>query len=85
MLLPFDEFDLILGMDWLTLHDATVNCRRKQIVLKCQSGVRITMNSDESNVSTSVITTLSAQKLMRKGCEAYLAYVLDTRVSESKL
>ena len=43
------------------------------------------MNSDESDVSTSVITTLSAQKLMRKGCEAYLAYVLDTRVSESKL
>ena len=21
MLLPFDEFDIILGMDWLTLHD----------------------------------------------------------------
>ena len=27
MLLPFDEFDVILGMDWLTLHDAVVNCR----------------------------------------------------------
>ena len=22
MLLPFDEFDIILGMDWLTLDDA---------------------------------------------------------------
>ncbi|KAA3466555.1 Gag-Pol polyprotein [Gossypium australe] len=29
MLLPFDEFDVILGMDWLFLHDAVVNCRRK--------------------------------------------------------
>ncbi|KAA3469630.1 Gag-Pol polyprotein [Gossypium australe] len=27
MLLPFDEFDVILGMDWLTLHDAVVNFR----------------------------------------------------------
>ena len=27
MLLPFDEFDIILGMDWLTLHDAIVNCK----------------------------------------------------------
>ncbi|KAK5771526.1 hypothetical protein PVK06_047743 [Gossypium arboreum] len=25
MLLPFDEFDVILGMDWLTVHDAAVN------------------------------------------------------------
>ncbi|KAA3487590.1 DNA/RNA polymerases superfamily protein [Gossypium australe] len=25
MLLPFDEFDVILGMDWLTLHVAIVN------------------------------------------------------------
>ena len=27
MLLPFDEFDVILGMDWLTQHDAVVNCK----------------------------------------------------------
>ncbi|KAA3461825.1 DNA/RNA polymerases superfamily protein [Gossypium australe] len=25
MLLPFDEFDIILGMDWMTLHDAVSN------------------------------------------------------------
>ncbi|KAA3480709.1 Gag-Pol polyprotein [Gossypium australe] len=35
MLLPFDEFDVILGMDWLTLYDVVVNCRRKIIELKC--------------------------------------------------
>ncbi|KAA3487111.1 DNA/RNA polymerases superfamily protein [Gossypium australe] len=33
ILLPFDEFDIILGMDWLTVHDAVVNCRRKTIDL----------------------------------------------------
>ena len=27
MLLPFEKFDIILGMDWLTLHDAIVNCK----------------------------------------------------------
>ncbi|KAA3466514.1 retrotransposon del1-46-like protein [Gossypium australe] len=39
MLLPFDEFDL-------TLHDAIVNCRRKQIVLKCQNGETVRVESD---------------------------------------
>ncbi|KAA3466145.1 endogenous retrovirus group K, member 6 [Gossypium australe] len=29
MLLRFDDFDIILGMDWLSEHDAIVSCRRK--------------------------------------------------------
>ncbi|KAA3487181.1 RVP_2 domain-containing protein [Gossypium australe] len=37
ILLPFDKFNMILGMDWLTLHDAVVNCRRKIIELKCRN------------------------------------------------
>ncbi|KAA3469711.1 Transposon Ty3-G Gag-Pol polyprotein [Gossypium australe] len=60
MLLPFDEFDLILGMDWLTRYDAVVNCKQKYIVLK-------------------------SQKYVRKGYDAFLAYVLDTNVPESKI
>ena len=35
MLLPFREFDVILGMDWLTKHDDEVHCREKRIDLKC--------------------------------------------------
>ncbi|KAA3474135.1 Gag protease polyprotein-like protein [Gossypium australe] len=63
MLLPFDKFDVILGMDWLTQHDAVVNCKQKYVVLKF----------------------MTAQRCVRKGHDAYLAYVLDTKVSESKI
>ena len=28
--LPFHEFDLILGMDWLSKHRAIVDCDREQ-------------------------------------------------------
>ncbi|KAA3477397.1 Gag-Pol polyprotein [Gossypium australe] len=38
MLFPFDEFDIILGMDWLTTHDVTVNCGKKYIELRCENG-----------------------------------------------
>ncbi|KAA3461216.1 reverse transcriptase [Gossypium australe] len=30
-----DKFDITLGMDWLTLHDAVVNCKRNVIDLRC--------------------------------------------------
>ena len=33
--LPFHEFDLILGMDWLSKHRAIVDCDKKKVVLKC--------------------------------------------------
>ena len=32
-----------------------------------------------------VISAISAQKYVRKGYDAYLAYVLDTKISESKI
>ena len=33
--LPFHEFDLILGMDWLSKHRAIIECDKKTVVLKC--------------------------------------------------
>ena len=33
--LPFHEFDLILGMDWLSKHRAIIDCDKKTVVLKC--------------------------------------------------
>ena len=33
--LPFREFDLILGMDWLSKHKAILDCEKKTVVLRC--------------------------------------------------
>ncbi|KAA3480519.1 RVT_1 domain-containing protein/zf-CCHC domain-containing protein/RVP_2 domain-containing protein [Gossypium australe] len=85
MLLPFDELDVILGMDWLTIHDAVVNCRRKIIELKCQNNEILRIESDESGGLPIVVSPMSAQRYVRKGCEAYLAYILDTKVSKKKI
>ncbi|KAG8477207.1 hypothetical protein CXB51_030530 [Gossypium anomalum] len=85
MLLPFDEFDVILGMDWLTQHDAVVNCRHKYIMLKCQNGELLRVKSDQTEGLSDVISVMVAQRYVKKGYDAYLAYVLDTKVSESKI
>ncbi|KAA3487509.1 DNA/RNA polymerases superfamily protein [Gossypium australe] len=54
MLLPFDEFNIILGMDWLTLHDAVVNCKRKTIDLRCSNNeiVRVESNVTKKKVES---------------------------------
>ncbi|KAA3478082.1 reverse transcriptase [Gossypium australe] len=85
MLLPFDEFDIILGMDWLTVHDVVVNCRRKAIDFRCQSNEILRIESADLNGLPVVISSLMARRYLRKGCEAYLAYVIDNKVSEKKI
>ncbi|KAG8485968.1 hypothetical protein CXB51_019316 [Gossypium anomalum] len=85
MLLPFDEFDVILGMDWLTLHNAIINCKEKVIELKCENGETLLVESDKSEVLSSVISSMSAQRYLRKGYEAYLTYVINTKEVENKV
>ncbi|KAG8497006.1 hypothetical protein CXB51_008206 [Gossypium anomalum] len=85
ILLPFDEFDVILGMDWLTLHDAKINCKEKVIELKCENGKTLRVESDKSEALPSVISSMSAQRYLRKGYEAYLAYVNNTKEVEKKV
>ncbi|KAA3461930.1 DNA/RNA polymerases superfamily protein [Gossypium australe] len=85
MFFPFDEFDVILGMDWLTLHDIVVNSRRKIIELKCENGEIIRIDSDESGELHVVIASMFAQRYVRKVNEAYLAYVLNTKVFDLKI
>ncbi|KAG8482746.1 hypothetical protein CXB51_024406 [Gossypium anomalum] len=85
MSLPFDDFDIILGMDWLSEHDAMVSCRRKQVSLKCPNGQFVCVRADGVDCVSNVVSALSALKLIRKGCEAYLAYVIDSKMTESKI
>ncbi|KAA3484319.1 Transposon Ty3-I Gag-Pol polyprotein [Gossypium australe] len=85
MLLPFDEFDIILGTDWLTTHDVTVNCGKKYIELRCENGDTLHVESDEQDRSLVVICHMMGQRYVRKGCEAYLAFVVNAKETELKI
>ena len=39
--LPFREFDLILGMDWLTKHRTIIDCGQKTVVLRCSDKLEV--------------------------------------------
>ncbi|KAA3473304.1 Retrovirus-related Pol polyprotein from transposon 17.6 [Gossypium australe] len=85
MLFPFDEFDIILSMDWLTTHDVIGNCERKFIELKSENGDILRVASDEQDRLPIVISHMSAQKYVRKGYEAYLAFVMNAKESELRI
>ena len=76
--LSFREFDVILGMDWLSRHRAIVDFRMKRVTLRTPNEDEVIFIGERSNHLSNVISTAIARKMVRKGCEAYLAYVIDT-------
>ena len=77
--LPFHEFDIILGMDWLNKYQAVVDCYAKTVVLKDVDGTETTVHGIRSSTLPKVISTLQAKTLIRKGYEAFLAVILDSK------
>ena len=73
---------MILGMDWLSRHQVVVDCRMKRVTLRTPSGEEVTFIGERSNRLSNVISTATARTMIRKGCEAYLAYVIDTKKAE---
>ena len=56
-----------------------VDCRMKRVTLRTQSGKEVTFIGKRSNHLSNVISAAIARTMVRKGCEAYLAYVIDTK------
>ncbi len=53
--LPFHEFDVILGMDWLSHHQAIVDCRLKRITLKTPKNDEIKIVGERTDFLFNVI------------------------------
>ena len=75
--LSFREFDVILGMDWLSQHQTIIDCRMKRVTLRTPNEDEVTFIGERSNHLSNVISAATARTMVRKGCEAYLAYVIE--------
>ena len=71
--LSLREFDVILGMDWLSRHQVVVDYRMKILTLRTPSGEEVTFISERSNHLSNVIFAATTRTMVRNGCEAYLA------------
>ena len=49
------------------------------MTLRTPSGKEVTFISERSNPLSNVISVATARTMVRKGCKAYLVYVIDTK------
>ena len=58
--LPFREFDLILGMDWLSKHLAIIDCDKKTVVFRCFDQCEVTVYGIRACPLSNVISAMQA-------------------------
>ena len=62
-----------------------MNCFTKEILFDKPGYSEFKFVGDRRILPTCVISALEARRLLLKGCESYLAHVVDTSVTEVKL
>ena len=85
ILIDLKGLDVILGMDWLALNYASMDCFRKEVIFRRPRLPVVVFYGERRRVPSGLISAISARCLLQKGCKGYLAHVVDTRSSEVRL
>ena len=85
ILVDIHDFDVILGMNWLSRHHATVDCYRKEVKF-CRPGqTKVVFYGLRKTLPNSIITAMKASKMLRKSYQGCLDYAIEVRDSGSRL
>ncbi|KAA3479738.1 DNA/RNA polymerases superfamily protein [Gossypium australe] len=71
-----------LGMDWLVKYRANLDCAAKRMVLKTSGDNEVLVIGERRNYLSNVVSTLNAEKMVRKGCEAFLDFISTLEAKE---
>ena len=79
VLLGLQDFDVILGMDWLASYHASVDCFGKRVTFSIPGQPDFSFEGKHVDKPLRVISALQASSLLRKGCQGFLAYVVNEK------
>ena len=72
------DFDVVLGMDWLSRHRATLDCYKKEVKLHRPGKLEVKFKGIRRELSSSMISAMAVQGMLCKGCQGYLDYAAET-------
>ncbi|XP_075521440.1 uncharacterized protein LOC142554660 [Primulina tabacum] len=77
IVLPLPEFDIILGMDWISSHGAVIDFRQRSVSVRPPSGKPFVFEAARHQQFLHVIFCLCARNLIKRGCQAFLASIVS--------
>ncbi|XP_070049258.1 uncharacterized protein [Nicotiana tomentosiformis] len=80
MLFDMVDFEVILGMEWLSLYHALLDYHAKTMTLSMLGLPRLEWRRTLGHSTSRVVSNLKAQHMVEKECLAYLSYIHDFSV-----
>jgi hypothetical protein len=77
IVLPLQDFDVILGMDWLAAHGAVIDCSRRKVVLPSSEDRTIILRGRQPALADHEISAFRAWRLLCRGEPAVVVYALQ--------
>ena len=71
---------VILGMYWLSLYHAILDCNAKTMNLAMPGVQRVLWKCVSGSYPSKVISFIRAQRMVGRGCLSYLAFIRDTNI-----
>ena len=84
-MLGIHDFDIVLGMDWLSKNRATLDCYKKEVRLVSPEEPGVIFRGIRREIAPSRINAMTTSKMLWKGCQCYLAFVVDRRQEGTRL
>ena len=76
------EFNVILGMDWLARHYASLDCREKVVIFRIPNDDEFHFRGDKASMPQNLISAITARKMLRRGCQGYLAVIRNVEADK---
>ncbi|KAA0059860.1 DNA/RNA polymerases superfamily protein [Cucumis melo var. makuwa] len=85
-LLPLElqMLDVILGMDFLCTHYASMDFHKKEVIFRKPGFAEVVFRGGKKIIPMSLISVLKAEKLLRKGCTTFFAHVEEVHKEKLK-
>ena len=84
MVIPLQDFDVILGMDWLSEHHVTLNCFMREVKIDSLGQLATMFHGEKQGLASYLVSATRANKMIESGCEAYLVWVVDTQTTSKQ-
>ena len=76
-IMDMSEFDVILGMDWLTAYRVVIDCERRRVSAYTQDGTRVVFQRDKHDILP--------QRVYKSRCQGQLAGWLASLTLEDEV
>ncbi|KAJ9544849.1 hypothetical protein OSB04_024556 [Centaurea solstitialis] len=79
------SFDIIVGMDWMSNHQATICCAEKIVMIALPDGGVLEVHGEKPRRDIKRVSYMKMRSHLRNECVAFMAHVIDKKAEEKQI